>query len=98
MRLPLLALLGLGSIAGIFGQTVPVVSIGGQPFSADMVIVRVPSPGVSNVLTTQTTRVYRDSAGRTRIDVSVPTNPVYTSAVNIYDPVTGVHYWLDTTN
>ena len=96
MRIPFLALFGLAAIGGVLGQTVPVVSISGQPFSADMVVVREPSPNMRNVLPTQTTRVYRDSTGRTRVDVWAPTSPVYTSYVTIYDPATGVRYSLDT--
>jgi hypothetical protein len=96
MRIPLLALFGLAAIGGVLGQTVPVVSISGEPFSADMVVVREPSPNMRNELLTQTTRAYRDSRGRTRVDVSVPTSPAYTPYVTIYDPATGVHYSLDT--
>jgi hypothetical protein len=43
-----------------------------------------------------TTRVYRDSAGRTRIDVPIPTSPAHNPFVSIYDPVAGVNYALDT--
>jgi hypothetical protein len=79
-----------------FGQSVPVPSIVGQPFSADQVIVENPRPNVHNVLPTKTIRVYRDSAGRTREDVSIPRDPTATQVVNIEDPVAGVHYYLDT--
>jgi hypothetical protein len=79
-----------------FGQSVPVPSIAGQPFSADEVIVENPKPNVHNVLPMKTIRIYRDSAGRTREDVSIPRDPIATQVVNIEDPVAGVHYYLDT--
>jgi hypothetical protein len=81
---------------GAFGQTVPVPSIAGQPFSADQVILENPAPNVRNVLPSKTIRVYRDSAGRTREDISIPRDPTATQVVNIEDPVAGVHYYLDT--
>jgi hypothetical protein len=78
-----------------FGQ-VPVVSIAGQPFSADEVIIQNPKPNVHNVLPMKTMRIYRDSAGRTREDVSIPRDPTTTPFVSIIDPIAGVHYSLDT--
>jgi hypothetical protein len=98
MRFTLVALLGFALSLGIFGQTVPLVSLASQPFSADEVIERNPAPNVRNVLPMQTTRVYRDSAGRTRTDVPVPTSPAYSQVVSIYDPVLGVQYSLDAKN
>jgi hypothetical protein len=98
MRFIIAASLGLGLIRGVFGQPVPMVPISGQPFSADQVVNRVPAPNVRNELTLQTTHVYRDSLGRTRIDVPIPTSPAYSPLVNIYDPVAGVNYGLDTKN
>jgi hypothetical protein len=88
--LPILALITEG-----FGQ-VPVLSIAGQPFSADVVIIENPKPNVRNVLPMKTIRIYRDSAGRTREDVSVPRDPTATQTVNIKDPIAGVWYFLDT--
>jgi hypothetical protein len=85
-----LALASLG-----FGQ-VPVVSIAGQPFSADEVIIQNPKPNVRNVLPMKTIRIYRDSAGRTREDVSIPRDPTATPFVSILDPIAGAHYSLDT--
>jgi hypothetical protein len=41
-------------------------------------------------------RIYRDSAGRTREDASIPRDPTATPFVNILDPIAGVHYSLDT--
>jgi hypothetical protein len=96
MRLAHAALLGFTFSFGIFGQTAPLVSLAGQPLSADEVIERNPAPNVRNVLPMQTTRVYRDSAGRTRTDVSIPTSPAFNPFVVIYDPVEGVQYSLDT--
>jgi hypothetical protein len=85
-----LALASLG-----FGQ-VPVVFIAGQPFSADEVIIQNPKPNVHNVLPMKTIRIYRDLAGRTREDVSIPRDPTATPFVSIMDPIAGVHYSLDT--
>jgi hypothetical protein len=95
VRFALVALLGFTFGPAILGQTVPLVSFAGQPFSADEVIERNAAPNVRNVLPMQTTRVYRDSAGRTRTDVPVPTSPAYSPVVSIYDPVLGVQYSLD---
>jgi hypothetical protein len=81
----------------VFGQSLPVVSVAGGPFSADEVIVQEPAPNVHNVLPRRKTiRVYRDSAGRTREDVSSPRDPIASQFVRIEDPVAGVHYSLDT--
>jgi len=89
--LPIFALAMLGR-----GQSLPVVSIAAQPFSADEVIVQNPKPNVHNVLPMKTISIYRDSAGRTREDVSIPRDPTATQVVNIEDPVAGIHYYLDT--
>jgi hypothetical protein len=89
--LPIIALITEG-----FGQSLPVTSIAGQPFSADEAIVENPKPNVRNVLPMKTIRIYRDSAGRTREDVSSPRDPTATQVVNIEDPIAGVHYFLDT--
>jgi hypothetical protein len=96
MRFWLATLPILASITEGFGQSLPVTSITGQPFSADEVITENPKPNVHNVLPMKTIRIYRDSAGRTREDVSIPRDPTATQAVNIEDPVAGVHYFLDT--
>jgi hypothetical protein len=90
--LPILALVTEG-----FGQTLPVTSIvTGRPFSADKVIIENPKPNVRNVRPMKTIRIYRDSAGRTREDVSIPRDAAFTQVVNIQDPVAGVFYYLDT--
>jgi hypothetical protein len=80
----------------VFGQSLPVISVAGRPFSADEVIVQEPAPNVQNVLPRKTIRIYRDSAGRTREDVSIPRDPIASQFVRIEDPVAGVHYSLDT--
>ncbi len=85
----------LALASGGFCQ-VPLVSVAGQPFSADEVIIQNPKPNVHNMLPMKTIRLYRDSAGRTREDVSIPRDPIATPFVNITDPVAGVHYSLDT--
>jgi hypothetical protein len=92
--------LGIASILAFitegFGQILPVAPIAGQPFSADEVITENPRPNVHNVLPKKTIRIYRDSAGRTREDVSIPRDPIAMRFVNIQDPLAGVHYSLDT--
>ena len=95
MRSPLAIMPILTLITEGFGQ-VPLVSIAGQPFSADAVIIRNPKPNVRNVIPMETIRIYRDSEGRTREDVSIPRDPTATQVVNILDPIAGVHYYLDT--
>lgn len=92
----LLVTLPILLIADGFGQSLPVTPIAGQPFSADEVIIENPKPNVHNVLPMKTIRIYRDSAGRTREDVSIPRDPIATQVVNIEDPIAGVHYSLDT--
>lgn len=96
MRFPLVTWLILVLIAGGFGQSLPLISFAGQPFSADEVIIENPKPNVHNVLPMKTIRIYRDSAGRTREDVSIPRDPIATQVVNIEDPIAGIHYFLDT--
>src|SRR5580698_4439381 len=98
MRLLLATLLMLAWPPGGFGQFLPIVSITGQPFSADEVIVEAPNANVRNVLPMKKIHIYRDSAGRTREDVSIPQDPAAAQFVNIEDPVAGVHYFLDTPN
>jgi len=101
LRFSLMAFLSLGTA---FGQGIPVPFIAAHPFSADEVIVREPSPHVhmdilkEMDILRETIKVYRDSAGRTRTDVSVPPNPTETPYVMIIDPGAGVTYALDTKN
>jgi hypothetical protein len=96
MRLLLATLPILAMITEGFGQSLPVTSIASQPFSADEVIIENPKPNVHNVLPMKRIRIYRDSAGRTREDVSIPRDPTATQVVNIEDPIAGIHYFLDT--
>ena len=72
-----------------FGQVV-VISVAGQPFSADAVIIQNPKPNVRNVIPMKTIHIYRDSAGRTREDVSVPRDPTANQVANVLDPIAGV--------
>lgn len=96
MTIRLLTLVvGIGLMTRSSGQDVPVVSTIGHPFSADEVTERVPSPQARNVLPLQKRHVYRDSAGRTRIDVPVPSTSADVTLVNINDPVAGARYFLD---
>jgi hypothetical protein len=86
----------LALASGGFGQ-VPLVSVAGQPFSADEVIIQNFKPNVHSVSPSmKTIRLYRDSAGRTREDFSIPRDPIATPFVNIIDPHAGVSYSLDT--
>ena len=86
----------LALASGGLGQ-VPLVSVAGQAFSADEVIIQTFKANVHGVSPPmKTIRLYRDSAGRTREDVSVPRDPIATPFVNIIDPLEGVSYYLDT--
>jgi len=91
LRLLLLALLSMKA----FGQEVSVPMVSGHPFSADEVIIYVPAP--DNAPHREIVRVYRDSAGRTRSDFSVPANPPDPTCCPrlIGDPVSGVGYLID---
>jgi hypothetical protein len=98
MRLPQVVLLGLGFIAGAFGQQISVPIVSGHPFSADEVDIERPSPNVQNVPPKETIRVYRDSAGRTRTDAPAPPNQINTHFAVINDPLAGFQYSLDLEN
>jgi hypothetical protein len=96
MRRLLVTISVLALASGGFGQT-PLVSVSGQPFSADEVIIQNFPPNVhSPSPQMKTMRLYRDSAGRTREDVAIPRDPIATPFVNIIDPLAGVSYSLDT--
>lgn len=92
----LLVTLSLLALASPGVGQVPVISIAGHPFSADEVIIRNPGPNVHNMLPMKTMRIYRDSAGRTREDGSIPRDPTATPFVSISDPIAGASYSLDT--
>lgn len=98
MRWPVLTVLSLGLAAWGFGQELPVPVVSGHPFSGDEVTTRQRSvPNEIPVVPMETTRVYRDSAGRTRIDATLPRSPVCcTRLVYIFDPIAGVHYFVST--
>jgi hypothetical protein len=98
MHLPLVLLLGLGLIARTFGQEMRVPVVSGHPFSAVEVDVERPSPDVHNVPPKQTIRVYRDSAGRTRVDAPAPPYQISTHFAVINDPLAGSFYTLDLEN
>jgi hypothetical protein len=97
VRSPFATVLVLGLTTAVYGQ-VPVITVTDKPFSADEVIVENARPNVRGVAPMKTIRVYRDSAGRTRTDVSIPPDHTATPFVSIEDPVAGVHYSLDEKN
>jgi len=97
MRLNLLYLC-LITFSYASGQFLPVPQVSGAPFSADEIQLENPSPNVRNVLPMKTIAVYRDSAGRTRVDVSVPRDPTGNPNLVIDDPVANVVYMIDETN
>ena len=98
MRWPILAVLSIGFAAWAFGQELAVPVVAGHPFSGDEVTTRQRSvPNGIPVVPMETTRVYRDSAGRTRIDAAVPRSPVCCPRlVYIFDPIAGVNYFVST--
>ena len=91
LRLLLLALLSMKA----FGQDVSAPVVSGHPFSADEVIIY--GQATNSVRLQQTVRVYRDSSGRTRSDISVPVNPPDPTCCPrlIGDPVSGFIYSID---
>lgn len=91
----LLVTFSIFALASAGFSQVPVVSVAGQPFSADEVIIQNPKPNMCNVLPMKTIRIYRDSAGRTREEVSIPRDSTATPFVAIVDPIAGVSYYLD---
>lgn len=98
MRWLILTVLSLGFAAWAFGQEIPVPVVSGHPFSGDEVTTRQRSvPNGIPVVPMETTRVYRDSAGRTRIDATLPRSPVCCPRlVYIFDPIAGVNYFVST--
>jgi hypothetical protein len=82
----------------VSGQTLPVPPVKGAPFSANEVELQNAKPNVRNVLPRKTTAIYRDSAGRTRTDVSVPPDPTGNPNIVVDDPVANVTYMIDDTN
>ena len=98
MRWSMLGMLILGLAAWAFGQELAIPVVAGHPFSGDEVTTRQPSvPNGVPVVPRETTRVYRDAAGRTRIDATLPRSPVCCPRlVYIFDPVAGVNYFVST--
>lgn len=98
MRWSMLGMLILGFAAWAFGQELAVPVVAGHPFSGDEVTTRQPSvPNGIPVVSRETSRVYRDSAGRTRIDATLPRSPVCCPRlVYIFDPIAGVNYFVST--
>jgi hypothetical protein len=72
----------------------PVPVVAGHPFSADEVTPRTLWSNLNNPVS-QTYRVYRDSAGRTRIDDLTPRKPASAPLIVITDPVAGIKYVLN---
>jgi hypothetical protein len=79
----------------LYGQSLPVVQVKGAPFSANEVELQNAKPNVRNVIPMKMIAVYRDSEGRTRIDVSVPPDPTGNPNIVIDDPVANVIYMID---
>ena len=97
----------VGAISGGFGSFLigapSVQGQMGQPYSAEQVMERVQTlaDGTHITQSGQTTKLYRDSAGRTRIEHTFTPPPGAMMAsppptiVQIVDPVAGYHYTLD---
>ena len=97
----------VGAVSGGFGSFViggpSVQSQVGQPYSAEQVTERVQTLADGTHITQggQTTKFYRDSAGRTRIEHTFIPPPGAMMAspppsfIQIMDPVAGYHYTLD---
>jgi hypothetical protein len=98
MRISLFTYLCLITFSNASGQFLPVPPVSGAPFSADEIQLENPSPNVHNVLPMKAIAVYRDSAGRTRIEVSVPRDPTGNPNLVIDDPVANVTYMIDERN
>lgn len=98
MRTLVLAYLCLITFGDASGQVLTVSHVSDAPFSADEVVFENPRPNVRNVLPMKTIAVYRDSAGRTRVDVSQPYDPTGNPNLVIDDPVANVVYMIDERN
>jgi hypothetical protein len=85
--------------SALYGQMLemPVPIVAGHPFSADEVTPRTLWSNLNSPVS-ETFRVYRDSAGRVRVDAPTPPKPGTVSAprVVITDLVAGFKYVLDT--
>lgn len=74
----------------------------GAPYSADQVTEHVQTLADGNrIVNTTTTKIYRDSQGRTRTETSLPTvagGPAAPTMITIHDSVAGVTYLLNPDN
>jgi len=90
------------SFGGVIAGGISLQSVVGHPYSADQVTERVQTLADGTRITQppQTTKFYRDSAGRTRIEhvFTPPPGAVMAagpSFIQIADPVAGYSYMLD---
>ena len=74
----------------------------GEPYAADQVTEHIQTLADGNrIVNTTTTRIYRDSQGRTRTETTLPTlagGPPAPVMITINDPVAGVTYLLNADN
>jgi hypothetical protein len=74
----------------------------GAPYSAEQVTEHVQTlPDGNRIVNTTTTKIYRDSQGRTRTETTLPSfagGPTPPVLVTIGDPVAGVTYMLNSDN
>ena len=100
------------AMPGAAGETIGVIAhefsfnsgkpVVGEPYSADQVSEHVQTLADGNrIVNTTTTRMYRDSQGRTRTETTLPTlagGPPAPVMITIHDPVAGVTYMLNSAN
>jgi hypothetical protein len=95
------------SFVSSIGPGVPGGVVTGAPYSAEQVTehVQTLADGTHITQPAQTTKLYRDSAGRTRTERSFPLPPGVLSKgsdtpsfIEIFDPVAGAHYTLEPRN
>jgi len=96
------AAIGFGGFLMGGGGPFPVQTVAGRPYSAEQVMehVQTLADGTHITQTTQRTKFYRDSAGRTRTEHSFTPPPGLVTAsgptfVQIADPVAGYRYMLN---
>lgn len=77
-------------------------TVTGAPYSADEVTEHVQTlPDGNRIVNTTTTKIYRDSQGRTRTETTLATSAggaAVPAIITIHDPVLGVTYMLDPDN
>ena len=95
------------SFISSIGPGVPGGGVTGAPYSAEQVTEHVQTLANGTHITqpAQTTKLYRDSVGRTRTERSFPVPPGALSKgsdapsfIEIFDPVAGAHYTLEPRN